>query len=189
MRLDRFDNVDFDRGASRAKEALWLVANMLLASWLPGSQWRRKLLRSFGARIGEGVVIKPGVRVKFPWRLSVGDRSWIGEDVWIDNLATVTIGQDTCLSQAVYLCTGSHDWSAPTFTLMTRPIWIGNGCWVGAKASLAPGTVMETGAVLGMESLGKGRLVGDTIHSGVPSRPIKPRYDASENIVKPVRVD
>ena len=83
MRLDTFSAASFERGASRITEAFGLlVSGILVLSWLPGSGWRVWLLRAFGARIGQGVVLKPGVRVKFPWRLEVGDHSWIGEDVW-----------------------------------------------------------------------------------------------------------
>ena len=69
------------------------------------------MLTMFGARIGANVVLKPNIRVKFPWRLRIDDNSWVGQDVWIDNLAQVDIGSDTCISQGAYLCTGSHDWS------------------------------------------------------------------------------
>ena len=95
MDLKSFDNADFDRGASRAKELVWLVVSALtVAGPLPGSGWRAALLRAFGAEIGPGVVLKPGLRVKFPWRLTIGDNSWIGESAWIDNLDEVRIGRD-----------------------------------------------------------------------------------------------
>ena len=175
MRLDRFRSAGFDRGASRSKEALWLAVALVLSSRLPGSGWRRVLLRAFGARIGELVVIKPGVRVKFPWRLNIGDHSWIGEDVWIDNLAEVAIGAHVCISQAAYLCTGSHDWTRESFDLITRPIIVEDHAWVGAKAVLAPGAELGTGAVLSIASLGKGRLAPWTIHAGVPAAPLGPR--------------
>lgn len=165
QRLDLFENPDFDRGASKLKELLWMLLQAwLFSSWLPGSGWRVRLLRGFGARIGTGVVIKPHVTVKFPWKLAVGDHVWIGERVWIDNLAQVTVGDHACLSQGAYLCTGSHDWTDPRFALIARPIRLGTGSWVGARASLAPGTVLEDGAVLAMTALGRGRLAGQRIH-------------------------
>jgi hypothetical protein len=89
--------------------------------------------------VGTGVVIKPHVRVKFPWKLYIGDHSWIGESVWIDNLAQVTIGSNCCISQGAYLCTGSHRWDRDTFDLVTKPIVIEDQCWVGAMARVAPG--------------------------------------------------
>lgn len=178
MRLDHFDNRDFSRGASRAKEALWMVVSgTLFGSWLPGSGWRVKLLRAFGATVGQGAVIKPHVTIKFPWRLTIGDHVWIGERAWIDNLAEVTIGSHSCISQSAYLCTGSHDWTDPEFGLITRPIQIGNGCWVGARSSLAPGTTMEDGSILAMNTLGTGRLAANTIYRD--DQTTRPRKRAS----------
>src|SRR5258708_7155090 len=93
-------NHSFDRGRSLVIEALWIACSALLfGTWVPGSNWRRALLRMFGAEIGRGVGIKPFVKIKFPWRLFVGDFSSIGERVWIDNLAMVTIGPNCTLSQ------------------------------------------------------------------------------------------
>src|SRR5882672_9870749 len=113
VRLDLYKAKDFDRGRSRWVEATWLLAqSILLASPLWGTRLRVIVLQLFGARIGRGVTIKPGVRVKFPWRLKIGNHCWIGEDVWLDNLAEILIGDHCCLSQGAYLCTGSHDWSS-----------------------------------------------------------------------------
>jgi len=159
MRLDLFSNPEFDRGASRITELAWIILQgLLFGSWIPGSGWRRVLLRLFGAKIGQGVVLKPGITVKFPWRLDVGDHVWIGEKAWIDNLAPVTIGSHSCVSQGAYLCTGSHNWNDLHFSLITRPIIIGRGCWVGAFARLAPGCEMENGAIITMNALGSGHI-------------------------------
>lgn len=176
VRLDLFTNSEFSRGASRLTELCWMaVSGLLVESWLPGSGWRRQILRAFGAQIGKGVIIKPRVRIKFPWRLTVGDHTWIGENVWIDNLATIRIGSHVCLSQAAYLCTGSHNWATENFDLIVRPIDISDHVWVGAKAILAPGTELRTGVVLSMGSLAKGKLQPWSIYSGIPAEQIRPR--------------
>ncbi|MEI9852612.1 MAG: WcaF family extracellular polysaccharide biosynthesis acetyltransferase [Sphingomonas sp.] len=160
----------FARGRPAAVEALWLLVQALfVSSWLPGSWHRRLLLRAFGARIGRKVVLKPGVRVKFPWRLAIGDNSWIGEAAWIDNLAEVRIGADCCVSQGAYLCTGSHDWSAPGFDLMTRPIALEPGAWIGARASVGPGVTVGRGAVLALGSVATRDLNPWTLYRGVPA--------------------
>ncbi|WP_108663900.1 WcaF family extracellular polysaccharide biosynthesis acetyltransferase [Acuticoccus kandeliae] len=165
MDLSTFDNSDFDRGASRAKELAWIVVSTLsVAGPVPGSGWRAALLRAFGAEIAAGVVLKPRVRVKFPWRLAVGRNSWIGEGVWIDNLAEVRVGRDACISQDTYLGTGNHDWTSPGFDLVTVRITIEDQCWVGARATVAPGTHMEAGAVLGIGAVASGRLKGWTVY-------------------------
>jgi putative colanic acid biosynthesis acetyltransferase WcaF len=176
MQLDEFDNSDFDRGSSRLVEALWRIAEgLLFASWIPGSGWRRSLLRLFGARVGRGVVVKPRVRVKFPWRLCIGDHSWIGEGVWIDNLAEVRIGAHCCLSQAAYLCTGNHRWDRADFALVTGPIDIEDHCWIGARASVGPAVTCREGSVLSMGSLAVEDLEEWTVHAGSPAVPRKPR--------------
>lgn len=190
MDLKSFDNADFDRGASRAKELAWLIVSALaVAGPMPGSGWRAVLLRAFGAKIGPGVVLKPGVRVKFPWRLTIGDNSWIGEGAWIDNLAEVRIGHDTCISQGAYLGTGNHDWTSPAFDLVTAPVMIGDQCWVGARATVSPGTRMEDGAVLGIGAVGKGRLVGWTINAGAGTREIGLRREQEDELGKAKELD
>ena len=142
-----------DRGASRVIEVAWYLAGLALSSSVPGSWWRVRLLRGFGARIGVGVVLKPRLRVKFPWRLSVGDWSWIGEGCWIDNLDHVVIGSNCCISQGCYLCTGSHDLSSRTFALRMAPIVIEDHTWICAMSVIAPGARITEGSVCSLGSV------------------------------------
>jgi putative colanic acid biosynthesis acetyltransferase WcaF len=180
VRLDLFHTGGFDRGRSALVDALWLVAQgLFFSSWIPGSAHRVVLLRLFGARIGKGVVIKPRVQVKFPWRLEIGDFSWLGEGAWIDNLAQVTIGAHCCISQGAYLCTGSHDWSSETFDLIVKPITIGQGAWLAASSVVGPGVTVGSGAVLTLSSAAVTDLQPGWIHSGVPARPIRARPAAA----------
>lgn len=174
--LASFRNPEFDRARPMWAEALWMVVQALLvSSWVPGSAHRRGLLKAFGARIGDGVVIKPKVKIKFPWRLEIGDYSWIGEDVWIDNLAPVKIGSNACISQGAYLCTGSHDWSSPTFDLIVKPITIGDGAWVAAKSTVGPGVTVGEGAVLGLGSTTSKDLEPWCVYSGSPAELVRKR--------------
>lgn len=133
------DNSLLVRGRSRAIEALWIfcAAPVLASRIMVSSQVRVWLLRLFGADIGTNVYLKPGIRVKFPWYLSIGDHCWIGEDVWIDNLARVSIAPHVCVSQGAYLCTGNHDWSQRNMRLFSKPIRLETGCWVGARGWFA----------------------------------------------------
>ena len=112
------------------------------------SDLRVELLRSFGAKIGRGVVIRANVNISFPWRLVIGDNVWIGEDVGILSLAAVKIGSNVCISQRAYLCTGSHDFRNNDFKLKTEPIMIGDRTWVAASAFIGPGITIGSDSVI-----------------------------------------
>ena len=152
-------------GAGIAKRALWYCVNALffMSPFFPFYGLKRTLLRAFGARIGSGVVIKPRVNIKHPWRLCVGDHSWVGEGAWIDNLAEVSIGANACVSQGAYLMTGNHDYSKIGFDLITGSVWIEDGAWVGAGAIVCPGVVMARNSVLAAGSV----LTADTKKNGI----------------------
>jgi putative colanic acid biosynthesis acetyltransferase WcaF len=145
------------------------------------------LLRLFGAKVGKGVYMKPGVRVKFPWYLRVGDFCWLGEDLWIDNLAPVEIGSNVCISQAAYLCTGNHDWTKPNMKLFRKSITVQDGSWVGAKAILCPGVVVGRGAVVAAGSVVTRSVSAYQVWAGNPATFLRDRrLDAPLNGVKPV---
>lgn len=155
--------------------AAWYFTSLLIfeSGWLPWSRMKVFLLRRFGARIGEGVVIKPHVRIKFPWRLVAGNHCWIGQDVWIDNLAPIQLEGNICLSQGAYLCTGSHDHRSSEFDLITRPIHIGEGAWVGARAILLPGVTIGSETVVAAGAVVNRDVEAGLLVAGNPAIPIQ----------------
>lgn len=173
---------DYTPGVSLFKQLLWFYVGspLVISYWIPFSSLKVKILRLFGASIGQKVRIKPGVRVKFPWRLRVGDSCWLGEKVWIDNLAFVNIAHDVCLSQGAYLCTGNHDWSAETFDLRLGAITVDHSAWIGAKAVVCPGVNVEAGAVLTVNSVASKSLSAWMVHVGNPAQPTKQRVIESK---------
>lgn len=173
---------DYSPGAYTAGRSLpvqlgwWFVgAALVRSSYLPFSGLKVFVLRLFGAKLGKGVRVKPGVHIKFPWRLRVGDHSWIGERVWIDNLSEVSIGSHTCVSQGVYLCTGNHRWDTPDFSLDAKPIEIGNHVWLAAGSAVGPGVRVGDGAVLTLGSVAAKSLDPWSIYSGNPIRRVGAR--------------
>jgi putative colanic acid biosynthesis acetyltransferase WcaF len=169
--LSRSSTAGFDPGQRYAVRALWVVmeALVLLNPVVTSYGLKRWLLRRFGARIGRGVVIKPNVHVKYPWRLSVGDNSWLGERCWIDNFVEVTIGANVCISQGAYLCTGNHDWSDSAMTRFVQPVTVEDGVWVAAFARIAPGITVGENAVVTLGSVLLEDAEADGIYSGHPA--------------------
>ena len=166
MNLSEFSNSDYSHGRNAFVMILWLaIEGVFFASWIPGSKWRVGLLRIFGAEIGIGVVIKPRARCNLPWRLEIGDHTWIGEGTWIDNVANVRIGSNVCISQGVYLCTGNHNWSKPSFDLELGPINIEDKAWLGAFVKVSPNTMIEEGAVVTLGSVANGTVGAWTVHT------------------------
>lgn len=175
--LSRFNNDWFDEGASKFKWFLWFLANGLfvLNPLNPFNFLRKLVLRAFGAKIGKGVILKHRVNVKFPWNLEIGDHSWIGEAVWIENQGMVTIGANCCLSQGVVMMTGNHNYKRRTFDLMVEPIVLEDGVWLGAGSMVTQGVVCHSHAVLGVASVANDDLDAYTIYAGNPCLPIRKR--------------
>ena len=168
--LSRFDN-DWYQPGPRWKIVVWFIINALfIKSYLPiPVRIKVTLLRWFGARIGAGCIIKPGVNIKYPWLLTIGNQVWIGEQVWIDNLSMVTIGNNVCLSQGAMLLTGNHDYRRTTFDLTTQPISLSDGVWIGAKAVVCAGITCGSHAVLAVGSVATRSLDEYGIYQGNPA--------------------
>jgi putative colanic acid biosynthesis acetyltransferase WcaF len=169
--LSRTHRGDYHPGQSYPVRALWLVveAVVFLNPIVVSYGLKRWLLRRFGATVGRGVLIKPGVHIKYPWRLTVGDHCWIGERAWIDNMEDVTLGSNVVVSQGAYLCTGNHDWSDPVMPLAPRPIVIEDGAWVGAFAKVGPGRTIGAGSVLGLGAVALADTEPWTVYVGNPA--------------------
>ncbi|AIE74700.1 MULTISPECIES: WcaF family extracellular polysaccharide biosynthesis acetyltransferase [unclassified Synechocystis] len=177
MQLNQYQQGNYSPGAPLIKQLLWhFVGDFFVQTpLLPITQLKVAILRLFGAQIGTGVNIKPHVKIKFPWRLTIGNYVWLGERCWIDNLAPVTIESHVCLSQGVYLCTGNHNWSKPSFDLIIQPIYIATGSWIGAHTIIGPGVQVNESAVLTLGSVAVKSLEAMTIYSGNPCQPIRKR--------------
>lgn len=187
IELSSYDinNTGFERsiGATKIKQVLWYFCSILFIRnpLIPFSGIRIFILKLFGARIGKGVIIRPGVQIKFPWKLSIGDHVWIGEHAWIDNLTNITIGDHVCISQGAYLCTGNHDHKSVGFELIMKPIILEDGVWIGAKAIVAPGVTCFSHCILTAGSVATKNMDAYGIYQGNPAVKVKERIIHSSN--------
>jgi putative colanic acid biosynthesis acetyltransferase WcaF len=129
----------------------------------------------FGAKIGTGCRIRPGVQIKYPWKLTIGDHVWLGEHCWIDNLAEVTRGSHVCISQDAFLCTGNHNYHSSGFELMMKPILIEDGVWIGAKSIVSPGVICSSHSMLTAGSVATKNMEANGIYQGNPAVLVKQR--------------
>ncbi|MEO0405500.1 MAG: WcaF family extracellular polysaccharide biosynthesis acetyltransferase [Bacteroidota bacterium] len=174
--LSQFDNSWYKPGG-KLKKLIWYFCNILFMKnplW-PHSGSKVALLRLFGAKMGKSVLIKPNVNIKYPWKLTVGDHVWIGEEVWIDNLGHVTIESNCCLSQGALLLCGNHDYSKVTFDLMVGDIHLQQGTWIGAKAIVTGGVTTGEESVLSVGSVASKSLDAFGIYRGSPAVKVKER--------------
>jgi putative colanic acid biosynthesis acetyltransferase WcaF len=180
--LASYSTRGFERGASRGFEFLWLFVSLWLFQLCPLNLSALKcwVLRRFGARVGRGVVIKPNVKITFPWKLVVGDHVWLGEECWLLNLEQIIIESDVCISQRAFLCTGNHDYKSPVFDLITKPIRVERGAWIGAGAFVGPGIKVGSHAVLSAGSVATKELPPYGVFQGNPAVRIKDRAIGSE---------
>lgn len=170
--LGRFDGTSLDRGRPRWIEILWWLAKIsLIQTKFPWpSSVRRKVLVLFGARIGSGFYIRPGVNIHFPWKLVVGNNVWIGESCTFLNLEPLTVGNDTAFAHEVYVSTGDHDITRQDFPYANRSVEIGSYSWIGTRAFVGAGTKIGEGAVVAAGAVVVRDVSPWTIVGGVPAR-------------------
>lgn len=168
------------RGRSGLYVQLWWIAQAVLIGLSPQPLhgWRVMVLRAFGARVGKGVKIRPSARITYPWRVTIGDNVWIGDRAELYSLAEIDIGDNACVSQDCYVCTGSHDHRQIDFRYDCRPIRIGAESWLAAGCFVGPGVSIGEGAVIGARSLILRDVPPARICAGNPLRDLGPRAAA-----------
>ncbi len=172
----KFHKGSFNPGASRLKLISWYFTNLLLfrSGIMPFSAILAAILRLYGAKIGLDVRIKPFINIKYPWKLSVGAHSWLGE-CHIENLDEVKIGRNVCVSQHAVLLTGNHDYTTEAFSLYTKPIVLEDGAWIAAGAIVCPGVKIRSHAVLLGGSIANKDLLPYTVYQGNPAQALRKR--------------
>ncbi|MBV1930038.1 MAG: WcaF family extracellular polysaccharide biosynthesis acetyltransferase [Gammaproteobacteria bacterium] len=179
QRLDKFKLPSNFRGRNVLVVQLWWVVEATLFSWSPQFMygWRRFLLRLFGASIGSDVIVRPSVKTTYPWKLSIGKNSWIGDDVTLYTLGEIFIGDNVVVSQRSYLCTGSHDYRSKAFDIYEKPIVVESKAWLATDVYIAPGVTIGRGTVVGARSSVFSDMPEEMICLGSPAKPIKSRFD------------
>jgi putative colanic acid biosynthesis acetyltransferase WcaF len=165
------------RGRSPFAVQFWWMVQASVFRWSPqfAYGWRRFLLRLFGAQIGEAVIIRPTATITYPWKLKIGDYSWIGDHVTLYTLGYITIGKHTVVSQGCHLCAADHDYEDLTFPIRAKSIVIGDEVWIASDVFVAPGVTIAEATVVGARSSVFRHLPAAMICLGHPCVPVRPR--------------
>jgi putative colanic acid biosynthesis acetyltransferase WcaF len=174
--LSKFDKGEYKAGPI-LKVAIWYLVNYYIFDTAFPWPYKVKqvLLKMFGTQLGKGVVIKPNVRIKNPWRLKIGDNCWIGESAWIDNLEDIEIGANVSISQGAMLLTGNHDYTISSFPYRLGKIVLEDGVWIGAQSVVCPGVVCKSHSILTVKSVATKALDAYGIYSGNPATLVRTR--------------
>ena len=144
--LAGFTGAGYEVGRGKVVQASWLlISGAVFTRWWCPAKLRIAILRAFGARVGSNVLVRHRVRIHWPWKLEIGDGTWIGEGAWLLNLESIRIGANVCVSQEALICTGSHDLHSPTFEFDNAPIVIEDGVWIATRAVVLRGVTVPAG--------------------------------------------
>ena len=165
------------RGRSAVFVQFWWICQTLLIHASPQAfyGWRRAILRLFGAKIGFGVLIRPSVVITYPWKVAIGDHSWIGDNAELYSLGPITIEDNVVVSQGSYLCAATHDFEDDTFPLVAGPIVVEREAWIAAQCFIAPGVTIGAGSVAGARSVVLEDVPPGVIVAGHPAKIIGTR--------------
>lgn len=179
VRLKDFNPDNFDRGAGKAKEIAWYLFKMIffLTAIPYPNALKVNILRTFGAKVGSGIVIKPRVNIHFPWKLEIGDDVWIGEEVCLLNFEKIILGANVSLSQRAFLCGGNHDYKDPSMPYRNGPITLQDGVWIGACCFVGPDVTIGYDTVVSAGSIVTTNLINNGIFKGNPAVYLKPRWN------------
>jgi len=181
--LDQFKVPKGFRGRHAVVVQLWWLVQATLFACSPHfmNGWRCWLLQCFGATIGKKVVIRSSARFTYPWKVTIGDYSWVGESAEFYSYGHISVGSHSVVSQKCYLCTGSHDYKSEAFDLIQKPIIIGDKVWLATDVFVAPGITIGDGAIVGARSTVLSNVDAYTINFGNPAEYKKQRAQCSPN--------
>lgn len=163
--------------ANRIARIAWGIVSAVFfrLSPRPFHAWRRWLLTLFGANVGKGCHVYPGVRIWAPWNVTFGEECGVGDGAILYSQARITLGKRAVISQGSHLCTGTHDYESDGFELFAKPITIGDHAWIAAECFVHPGVQVGEGTVVGARSVITKDLPPWMVCTGNPCRPVKPR--------------
>lgn len=172
--LSKYQNRNPNKLKRLVWEIVWAVAFRPTPRWCLNG-WRCFLLRAFGAKIAAGVKVQGSAEIWQPWKLTIGENSWIDGEVKLYSVDEIKIGANVVISEGAFICTASHDITSEAFELVTKPVEIGDSAWIAARAIVLPGRKVGEGAVVAAGAVVTRDVASDNVVAGNPARVIGKR--------------
>lgn len=159
------------------RQAAWdLLVNRLAGSSLVPRVMRYFIYRAAGLRIASPA-LGPGLYFQSS-RVRIGRRTFVNRGTrFFNGNAIVTIGDRVQIAMGVMFITDTHPIGGPeqrcSSEVTSRPIVVGNGCWVGANATVLPGIVLGEGCVVAAGSVVVEDCRPNGLYAGVPARRVR----------------
>ncbi len=135
-------------------------------------------MRSYSG-LGAKLASSPGTRFRFagkPRLLTIGRDVYFNQQVFIEGVAPVTIGDECAMGQQVMILTSHHDIDARgrwAHVASGRAVTIGDRVWIGARATILPGAVIEDDVIVASGAVVTGRCLSGGVYGGVPAKRIR----------------
>jgi maltose O-acetyltransferase len=143
-------------------------------SYLTPRPLRWVLYRVFGLKV-HTMNVKSHCFVGGP-KIEIGRGSFVHYGCFFEAADWIRIGTDCDIAMNVTFCTSTHSIGPAgrrAGAWQKGPIAIGNGCWIGAGATVLPGVSIGVGCIIAAGSLVARDCVANGLYAGVPARLIR----------------
>ncbi len=161
--------------AAEALRAAQLSERFNASSAADPAKQRKTLVELLG-EVGEGVRVRPPLRVDYGYQISIGARTFISYGAVLADVGKITIGADVQIGPNVQLLAPTHPiepeprrakWEA------AKPITIGDNVWLGGGVIVCPGVTIGENTVVGAGAVVARDLPANVVAVGNPARIIR----------------
>lgn len=148
---------------------------------------RYGMIRELFGSVGTNVSVGDGTIIGFGDNIHVGNNVSINYRCILNDCNSIIIGNDVLIAPGVQINTASHptllserltpNWDSASgeyrWRTFAKPIIIGDGCWIGANATIIGGVTIGDGAVVAAGAVVTKDVEPNTEVGGVPARVMK----------------
>lgn len=155
----------------RIKTLIWnFTVNILGSSMFVPKGIRRRIYKICGIQVGIAD-INPRCFIRTS-NLIIGHKTFINNACFIENNAKVTIGDSCNIAMDVLIGSDTHEIGKKekrAGKTASLPISIGNGTWIGARATILAGVTIGEGCIIAAGSVVTKDCEPNGVYAGVPA--------------------